>query len=277
MKVQEITLTSKLGRPFGIDIRSGSEDSSQPIILYVHGFKGFKDAMHQNEIATNIASKGFAFVKMNLSHNGVTPEHPIDFVDLEAFGQNNFTKESDDIETVIDFILSSDFPLKCDKNKLYLIGHSRGGGISLIKTADDRRIKKLVTWASVADFVWRWDQNALDYWRSEGTIYVENSRTNQQMPLHYQIVEDFYKQGDRYIIDKRVKEIHVPTLCIHGTKDETVPLDHQDQLKSSNPTFKTAVIEGAAHTFGGVTPWTDRELPDHTKQLIQITVDFLHG
>ena len=48
-------------------------------------------------MADRFADAGFVFVKFNLSHNGTTIEHPIDFVDLEAFGNNNFAKELDDL------------------------------------------------------------------------------------------------------------------------------------------------------------------------------------
>ena len=45
------------------------------------------------------------FVKINFSHNGGTVSQPIDFPDLEAFGQNNFSLELDDLGLVIDWFL----------------------------------------------------------------------------------------------------------------------------------------------------------------------------
>ena len=52
-------------------------------------------------MAKEFAKDGFCFIKFNFSHNGGTVEQPIDFPDLEAFGNNNYTKELDDLESVI--------------------------------------------------------------------------------------------------------------------------------------------------------------------------------
>ena len=39
-------------------------------------------------------------------------DQPIDFPDLEAFGNNNYTKELDDLRSVIDWVENFDSPLK---------------------------------------------------------------------------------------------------------------------------------------------------------------------
>lgn len=76
-------------------------------------------------MAEAFASAGYFFIKFNFSHNGGTVEQPIDFPDLEAFGNNNYTKELDDLEAVIDWIYkSSEFENNLDKTNINLIGHS---------------------------------------------------------------------------------------------------------------------------------------------------------
>ncbi len=52
-------------------------------------------------IAGQFVRAGFAFLKFNFSHNGTTPDHPQDFVDLEAFGNNNYTKQLFDLGKVL--------------------------------------------------------------------------------------------------------------------------------------------------------------------------------
>ena len=73
-------------------------------IIYVHGFKGFKDWGSSNEVANTFAENGFLYLKFNFSHNGVTAEHPIDFVDLDAFGNNNYFIEFHELCLVIDWL-----------------------------------------------------------------------------------------------------------------------------------------------------------------------------
>ena len=104
-------------------------------------------------VAEHFAKADFFFVKFNFSHNGGTIEQPIDFSDLDAFAENNYTKELDDLQSVIDSILDEGtFDEEINKEDVSLIGHSRGGGIVTIKASEETRITKLITWASVCDF-----------------------------------------------------------------------------------------------------------------------------
>ncbi len=41
------------------------------VILFIHGFKGFKDWGAHNLVAEFFASRGYRFLKFNLSHSGV--------------------------------------------------------------------------------------------------------------------------------------------------------------------------------------------------------------
>ncbi|MDH5597883.1 MAG: dienelactone hydrolase, partial [Cyclobacteriaceae bacterium] len=137
-----------------LDIRFNSKTNNSDLILFVHGFKGFKDWGPFNQVADWFVEQGFAYAKLNLSHNGTTAEHPCDFVDLEAFGNNTFSIELDDLQVVIDFLFSenSQIPSNIWNNKkLHLIGHSRGGGLAVLKAAEESRVSSLITWAGIND------------------------------------------------------------------------------------------------------------------------------
>jgi len=151
--IKDFTLKRANKKPILIDVFHTKEKINQPIIIFCHGYKGFKDWGAWNVMAESIAKVGFCFIKFNFSHNGGTMENPIDFPDLEAFGNNNYTKELDDLNDSIDWI--QDYfksNLLVNTNQICLIGHSRGGGISILKASEDIRITKLITLASVSDF-----------------------------------------------------------------------------------------------------------------------------
>ncbi|MGZ5283277.1 MAG: alpha/beta hydrolase family protein, partial [Bacteroidia bacterium] len=67
------------GRTILTDIFYKKTSKPKPVIIFVHGFKGFKDWGAFNEIAEWYARQGFIFVKFNFSHNGTTPENPTEF------------------------------------------------------------------------------------------------------------------------------------------------------------------------------------------------------
>ena len=146
------------------DIRYEVNGIKKPIIFFIHGFKGFKDWGHFNLIADYFADNGFVYSKINLSHNGTTLDKPEDFADLEAFGNNNFSIELDDIGVMIDLLQSEENPVpeqEIDKNTIYMTGHSRGGGLVILKAAEDPRIKGIVTWAAISDLSERWSEEVL--------------------------------------------------------------------------------------------------------------------
>jgi len=265
-------------RPFSLDYRYLANSKQKPVVLFVHGFKGFKDILQNNLIADHMAEAGFVYVKMNLSHNGVTPEHPEEFVDLEAFANNNFSIELDDIGVVIDHICSQELSIKSDEidwSELYLIGHSRGGAVSILKACQDTRVKKLVTWAAVPDLETFWSEDFLKEWKTKRVQHIKNVRTHQDMPLNYQIVENFEKNPDRFRIAKQLPKLNIPFLAMHGTADETVPVEALLMLKSGYPALETYRIDGAGHTFGGKHPWVKPELPKHSVLLVERMIDFL--
>ena len=132
-------------KPIVADLTFPNHPNNLPLIIFCHGYKGFKDWGAWQLVANQFADEKFLFLKFNFSHNGGTFEQPIDFPDLEAFSEDNFTKQLDDLEQVIRFVLAQKSPIPSfDTSRIYLIGHSRGGGISCIKAAENKNIKKLI-------------------------------------------------------------------------------------------------------------------------------------
>jgi dienelactone hydrolase len=248
-------------REMAVDLRFDEQKSNQPVVIFVHGFKGFKDWGHFSKVGEELVKAGFAFVSFNFTHDGTTIDQPTDFADLEAFGNNNYHKELYDTEQVIDGIYNGSlFPdVDLDRRKICLFGHSRGGGIAIVKTSEDQRVKGLVTWNSIGDM--KRTQADLEQWKKEGVVYIPNARTNQQMPMYYQFVEDYYAQQERYDLEQACGKITVPSLFVHGTNDQTVPYQDAERLHSWTKNSKLELIDGGNHTFGGKHPFDEDELP----------------
>ena len=102
--IKNIRINGKYNKPILTDIFFKESNQLKSIIIFCHGYKGFKDWGAWNLMAETFANAGFFFVKFNFSHNGGTVEQPTDFPDLEAFGNNNYSKELDDLGNVIDWV-----------------------------------------------------------------------------------------------------------------------------------------------------------------------------
>lgn len=270
---EEIVIEAAHGKCIYGDLTRPDDKEANGVVVFAHGFKGFKDWGHFNLVADKFAAAGLHFIKFNFSHNGTTKEEPIDFVDLEAFGNNNYTKEMNDLGQVIDW--AEDYiHNKGAKVPIYLMGHSRGGGIAILKACEDKRIKKLVTWSAVSDFESRFPKD-MDRFKEEGVVYIPNARTNQNMPLYYSIVEDFYLNFNRLDIPGVIGKISIPFLIIHGLQDEAVPFQEAENLHSHCDTSELYLIEGGSHTFGGKHPWKEGDLPVVSAVVSGRSIDFL--
>ena len=280
MEYKQFTLKSKHHqRKFLADVRYEKNGQAKPVVIFNHGFKGFKDWGHFNLVSEFFAKRGFVFVKMNFSHNGTTVETPVDFVDFEAFANNNFSIELDDTGVLIDALFGDDVPVpaeEMDLAHLFLIGHSRGGGHVILKACEDDRVKGIVTWAAVSDLETWHTPEELEYWKSVGTVYVHNSRTNQDMPMHYQIVENYLANKDRLQIPEAMKSLKIPVLALHGTDDQTVDVEAARMLKKWNPSIELDIMEGADHTFGGTHPWKKNSLPVYAIYAAEKSAEFLN-
>ena len=272
MKINQshIIIDGSDNRPILIDTNFNQNKVSEKVVVFSHGFKGFKDWGPFNKIATEFVKNDFTFVKFNFSHNGTTIEDPINFVDLDAFGKNNFCKELDDLGFVLDWVEE-----KLRPKEIFLFGHSRGGAISMLKVVEDKRINKVISWASPSDLTSRMLKEKIVVWKEKGVAYIYNGRTKQNMPMYYQFYENCIANRDRIIIKKAIESIQIPQLIVHGSDDETVKIEEAKNLNKWNSRSQLYIIDGANHVLGGFHPYDLDRFPSHLKEAVDVTIDFL--
>ena len=280
MRTAQLVIERASNKSIVADVTYKEDGQKKPLVIFSHGYKGFKDWGCWNVLAKEMAKAGIFFFKFNFSHNGGTVENPIDFPDLEAFGLNNFTKELNDLDSVLSFVCNGNFPFanEVDTTQITLVGHSRGGGVVILKAAEDERVQKVVSIAGVCDFKKRFPNGEqLEQWKKHGVAYIENTRTKQQMPHYIQFYEDFVANEERLTIARAVQELNIPQLIIHGTVDEIVGLEEAQALHQWNNESELFVVEDANHVFGGMHPWKSDSLPEHLVQVCQKLVSFVNN
>ncbi len=277
-KENNLIIEGKHDKPIVADLIFKDDGKPKPIVIFAHGYKGFKDWGAWDVMGEKLAEEGFFFVKFNFSHNGTDPENLTEFLNIEAFGDNNYIKELDDLQSVLDWLLLPDFKFakQLKPDDISLIGHSRGGGIVLIKAAEEKRITKLITLASVSDFGSRFPEGkALEAWEKKGVQYIVNTRTGQQLPHHYQFYKNFKENKERLNIKKAAKKLEIPHLIAHGSNDTSVSIGEAGNLFEWSPAPKLLLVENADHVFGTNHPWNGQELPKEFKQVISKSIEFL--
>jgi uncharacterized protein len=276
--ISNFQLAGAAGRPILLDLTAASVEGPAPVVIYAHGFNGFKDWGRFELVANQFAASGMHFASFNFSHNGTRPEAPTEFVDLEAFGQNNYTKELEDLYRVIAWITepTQAWAAAIDTKRIFLLGHSRGGGVVLITASENSSIAAVTTWASVAESKtpWgRWTPAQMEQWKQLGVAWYHNARTGQDMPLYYQLYEDYCANKERLDILSAVRNLQKPLLICHGTKDEAVPVEKAFLLKAQKADAELYIVE-SDHVFGRKHPWTEDILPEPMQLVVNKTIAF---
>lgn len=264
-------------KPIVADLTYMKNNQKQPLVIFCHGYKGYKDWGAWHLVAQTFAKAGFVFLKFNFSHNGGRFEQPIDFPDLEAFGQDNFSKQMQDLKQVINFAKNQKDPLpQVNISKISLLGHSRGGGIACLMAYESQDINKLLTWSSISNYKNRFPKGKdLEEWQNKGVYYVKNGRTKQDMPHYYQFYEDFLENQDRFDIQNAVQNLKQPFLILHGEDDETVNLEEAHKLENWCTHAQLKIIPNATHTYNTKQPMDKPELSKQLKHAVDESIAFL--
>jgi len=278
-KLNNLIIDGSAGKPILIDATFKANAHAKQVVVFCHGFKGFKDWGPFNKIANHFADNDIVFVKFNFSFNGTTTNDPVNFCDLKAFGNNNFCKELDDLSLVLDWIENcQELKGEINTSKISLFGHSRGGSIVMLKTAEDTRVGKIISWASPSNFLERLPKKEkLAKWKELGVAYIYNGRTKQNMPMYFQFYENCIKFAKRLNIQNAVSKMSIPHLLVYGNEDPTVLLSEAVNIKSWNPDIDLHIIDGANHVLGGFHPYALEKFPKDLQEAIDVTIKFLKG
>jgi pimeloyl-ACP methyl ester carboxylesterase len=244
-------LAGALG-PVLVDVRAGGRSLPRPAVVILHGFKGFKDWGMFPRFADRLALAGFTAVSFNVSGSGV--DDAGDFSLPDRFGHNTFSSELHDLGRVIESLLGGELGT-ARPSSLGLVGHSRGGGIGILQTARDQRVRALVTWAAISS-VERWSVDQRASWRAAGRTEIQNARTGQTLPLYPDVLDDIEQNAHSLDIEAAAARVTVPWLIIHGTNDESVGFVEARSLQAANQAgSQLLAVDNAGHTFGATHPW----------------------
>ena len=223
----------------------------EPIVLILHGFKGFAAWGFFPYLADQLARRGMIALRMNFSHNGVEGTGD-EFTRLDLFEKNTFGREIDEVGQVLEGVREGRVPgiPKGHRGSIGLLGHSRGGGIALLCGARYDQVDAVVTWSAVSTFE-RYSRRQLEGWKESGYL-GQNSRTGQVMRLGSDLLRELENEGKNLDIVSAVRDSGKPLLILHGAVDLSVGVDNAERLMAvaDRETTRMEVIPATGHTFG---------------------------
>lgn len=253
------------------EVRAADDGRQKPVVLLCHGFKGFKDWGFFPHVGKELARSGFVAITFNFSCNGV---NRVDFDELDKFAVNTYSREQADLAALFARVTSGQLPLAplFDTERIALLGHSRGGGNSILFAASCPGIKAVVTWNGIAD-VDIFDDATKAALARDGIAYIRNARTGQLMPIRSVVLDDIRQNRERFDIPRKLAALTIPVLLIQGDRDRPRLVEGFRMLQAAAPHHTFHVIEGADHTFGAVHPFAGST--PHLDEALRVTIDFL--
>lgn len=220
----------------------GDTDATEGVII-CHGFKGFARWGFFPHLARSLAKAGMNAIAFDFSGSGMGEDRATS-TEEDRFSRNTFSAELKDLHNVITFARKQN--LLGERHGLF--GHSRGGGVAILRAATDPHIGALVTWASVSH-VRRWGKAESDAWRQRGYTEIANSRTGQVMKLGTTLLDDIDQNEKGSLdIEAAARKITAPWLIFHGAGDETVGQEEARSLHEWSGHSKLNVLP-TNHTF----------------------------
>jgi pimeloyl-ACP methyl ester carboxylesterase len=239
--------------PIRGELRARKGPTPRSVVVLCHGFKGFKAWGFFPPLARSLARRGHAVVSFDFSRSGVGADG-VDGSAPDLFREGTHSRNVDEIRMVIDAVTGGAlFPKRPER--IGLFGHSRGGGEAILAAQEDGRVDALVTWSAIAA-VERWSDEEVGAWERGETVYVQNTRTGQRMPMGPGFWRDIAAHRERLDIIRAAGRLRIPWLIAHGDADETVaPASARILFETAGEEAELLLVEGAGHTFGAVHPF----------------------
>ena len=227
-------------------------------VLVCHGFKSFFEWGFYPPLVELLTARGFVVARFNFSGAGMRPGHDL-VTDEAAFRGATFTKDVEEARAVLAALTDDLAPGRVDPERVGLLGHSRGGGVSILAaaaSANGTPPAALVTWSAVATFD-RLRPAEVEHWRRAGEVPVTNARTGQELAIGIEVLEDLERHSAELDVAAAAGRPAMPWLIVHGAEDETVPVAEGERLAAAaGDASELLLIPGGSHTFGATHPFS---------------------
>lgn len=210
-----------------------SNDILRPIIILCHGFTTSKNNSTGIKLEQVLNKENIATFRFDFFGHG---ESKGDFSEI------TISRAVDSILRSIEYLESLGY------SKIGLFGSSFGGISSIIASSKISDLSLLVLKSPVSDYLevetMRRSEEDIKEWRDKGYVIHINSK-GEEKKLDYSFFEDI-KNNNGY---EHAENIKIPTLIVHGDKDDIVPIEQSRKTASIIKNCKLEVINGASHKY----------------------------
>ncbi|KAK8483892.1 hypothetical protein V6N13_144809 [Hibiscus sabdariffa] len=247
MEQQRVVIPNKHGEKLvGLLHETGSKE----IVILCHGFISTKADRTMVTLAAALEKEGITAFRFDFAGNGESEG---------SFEFGNYLREADDLHSVIRHFFEANRVVSA------IVGHSKGGDVVLVYASkyDDINtvvnvsgrydLKKGIEERFGKDFMERIEDGYVDIKNKEGSVEFRVTKESLM---------------DRLNLDMHETCLKIPKECrvltVHGSADETIPVEDAFELAKIIPNHKLHIVEGANHNY-----------TKHQTELASVVVDYL--
>lgn len=265
---------NETNRIHGVLHQANSSRETKDVVVFAHGYKGFKDWGAWSLAMDAIANERRSAFRFDFTRNGISPDFPNEILDTQGWSQNTYRKEVDELKAVCAY-------WQAQGQRVCIVGHSRGGGVAAIAAYEMQLagapLFACSLWASVSDFATRFPEgDDLKQWQCLDRLEIKNQRTGQVLHHRFSFYESFQREALSLNIQRSVKRMDCPVFIAHAMDDVAVLPSEATALGQVSGS-EVSWIENGGHTFGACHPWIQLDLPFSLKELVSRTTQFLDG
>ena len=184
--------------------------------LYLHGFASGPRSAKGVAFAEHFARRGITFDRLDLRVPSF--EHLRLSAMIEAAGR----------------------AIGGPDDRAVVVGSSLGGLTAARLAERDPRVTRLVLMAPAFQLRARWEQilgPAFAEWKRTGWREVLDYTTQRPARVDFGFIED------ASTIDVGFPDVRVPTLILHGTRDDSVPIEHSRRFAAERPNVELIELD----------------------------------
>lgn len=227
-----------------------TDDVSRSIVILCHGFTTSKDNSTNRRLEEILNEKGIATFRFDFFGHG---ESEGDFAEITV------SEGVDDTLRAIEYLKALGY------SKIGLFGGSFGGITSIMTASKTKDLNFLALKSPVVNYKERdlivKNKEELEQWKKDGYREYVDGKGNKHK-LKYTFFED-YDNNDGYEV---ATKIAIPTLIVHGDKDESVPVEQSIKANDILSNGNLEIIPEANHHYSS---------EGHFDRMIKIVSDFI--
>jgi len=251
---EKVFIQNPKGLKLASIIRYPGKDRQCPAVMILHGFMGYKEEAHFEELEEILVKNGFAVIRFDASGSGDS-EGSFE----KDYSMSNFLK---DINSVYNYLQKLEF---VNKDKIGIVGHSMGGLLSIIFASLHPEIYACVAISSPVILTETdWIKGTIERWEELGWLYKKISRKDSNVRIPFSFITD----ANKFDALSYIKKLRCPFLTVLGLSDDVVsPGDSRRIFQAANGPRELIEIEGMNHDY--------KQRPEIVRKVNIKVLDFL--